>query len=581
MKEKGYSIYTLFLVLALLTPCFVVFAYFGTRDSTPIDAIEIDTKGAQRDKVPFTIHNLTVGEAEWEWQILDAETGHSVASSSDAQPEFSLNQGCYDLVVTARGTNELTRHFRRYITVLPRVFSARKADEVIDLSEIKTATFVKDYGNKKRPGYKILIRGKYNGRVKITGLRGTKKQPVHIINEGLVQINASNENSPYAMQWSENNQYVLFDGLADPAIPYGFVIRGHHSKSGQIFFIGGKFNRGFEMCGVKLIGNQGVTYGAAAIQLQTAYAEDCNATNWNFEYFKVHHCKIEKASSEGMYIGYFTDGERDNGFIPFRCGQVLVYRDTIVNSGWDAIQIASADEFEVHDNYIDGAALSGKRSHSSFLSWNSGNRTGWCYRNTFRNAAHAASIFFGETGKDAYLYSNLFIEGTFPSNIHSPAFIFSKLYNASEDVGLYIFHNTIVTSRIGAKVDYRNTRPDKSMKLVFASNAILQNVINKKRFPEIALGSNLTDSANWTINNFWRMQESESDMNWSPDYVPQTGSPLYENEFDITEYVRELKGGFYDRSGYPLKHREKGYTFGCYSAYQQPKEPKSEASGFH
>src|SRR5690606_6971669 len=136
--------------------------------------------------------------------------------------------------------------------------------------------------------------------------------------------------------------------------------------------------------------------------------------------------------------------------------------------------------------------LSGKRSHSSFLSWNNGNKEGYCYRNTFRNCAHAASIFFGETGEKAYLYSNLFIEGTYPPEINTPGFFFSKVYNEHNEVGLYIFHNTIVTSRISAKVDYRNTK-GAAMPVIYAANAILQNRVNKKRYPEIAMGKNLQD----------------------------------------------------------------------------------------
>jgi hypothetical protein len=569
-------------LLVLLQICFAAFVFsIERKQGIEIDSIIIQADNIQRDKIPFTIVNSTIGEATWEWKIVDSEDGEVIATSQEAQPTFSLPRGCYDVLVTAHGSNQLTRHFRRYFSVLPKVFPSRKADEVIDLSTYTGPTIIKNYGNKKRPGYRIIIKGKFDGRIKITGLRGTKKNPVHIINEGLVEITAANDNAPYAIQWSDDNQYILFDGKADPQVEYGFVIRGHAKKSGQIFFIGGKFNKGFEMCGVNLIGNQGVTYGAAAIQLQTAYSEECNADNWNFEYMRVHNCKIEKSSSEGMYIGYFTDEERDTGYKPFRCGQVLVYRDSIINSGWDAVQIASADEFEMHDNYIDGASLSGKRSHSSFLSWNSGNAKGWCYRNTMKNSAHAASIFFGKSGKEAYIYSNLLIEGTYPSTINSPAFFFSKLYNANEDVGLFIFHNTIITSRIGVKVDYKNTRPDKSIKLLYASNAIIQNKINLKTYPDIALGRNLADSANWTINNIWKLKDNENEMLWSEDYHPQTGSPLLDNKFEIHDYIENLKGGFYDHDGYPLKHSEKGYTFGCFSAYKQSKEHKSEARGIH
>jgi hypothetical protein len=458
--------------------------------------------------------------------------------------------------------------------VLPQVFSEREADEVIDLTRIREEVVARDYGKEERPGYKILIKGKFDGKVRITGLRGTKKNPAHIINKGQVEINASNDNSPYAWQFSDDNQYVLLDGKADPAIPYGFIIRAHASKSGQILFIAGQFTKGFEVCGVNLVGQQGHTYGAAAIQLQTSFTKECNADNWNFEYFRFHHNKVEQASSEGVYVGYFTDEKRETGYTPYRVGNVLIYRDTIVDSGWDAIQIASADEFEVHDNYINGASLSGKRSHSSFLSWNSGNKTGWCYRNTFVNSAHGASVMFGDSGKEAYIYSNLFIEGNFPSNITSSAFFFSKMYNETHDVGLYIFNNSIITSRISAKVDYRNDKPDQGLPVVFAGNAILQNRLNLKRYPEIAMGSNLRDSASWTIDNIWRMKDEEAELLWDSTYHPKGNSPLLNHSFDIKKHIPKLKGGYYDRDGYPLSHPTYGYTAGCFSAWQLSDDPK-------
>ncbi len=550
----------------------------GSHPNSVLKSIELSVETIQREKQVFHIRNLTVGDADWEWSFIDSETGRRVHRSHEREPRIRLARGTYDVLVTARGQNEITRHFRRYLSVLPQVFTEKTADEVIDLSAISGNSFVKDFGNLRRPGYKILIKGKFSGRIKFTGLRGTKKNPVHIINKGQVEIAASSQNYPFAWLWGDDNHYVLIDGKADPGIPYGFKLTGHQEKSGQILFISGKFNKGFELCGLHITGNQGVTHGAAAIQIQTSYTKDCNAANWTFEYLKVHNNKIERASSEGMYIGYFTDEARDTGFVPYRVGQVLVYRDTIVNSGWDAIQIASADVFEVHDNYVDGASLSGKRSHSSFLSWNNGNKEGYCYRNTFRNCAHAASIFFGETGEKAYLYSNLFIEGTYPQEINTPGFFFSKVYNEHNRVGLYIFHNTIVTSRISAKIDYRNTT-GVAMPVIYAGNAILQNRINNKRYAEIAMGKDLQDSSHWVIRNVWRMVDRESEMGWTEAYKPTRNSLLTKTDFHISEHIHKLKGGFYDRDGYPLKHEELGYTAGCFSAYQINDAEKSTANG--
>jgi hypothetical protein len=549
-------------------------AHSSTRDSlTRIERIEIDVDGIQRDRIPFTISNRSEGKADFIWEIIDAESGKVIQQSSLKNPTISLQPGAYDIRCVARGTNTLERHFRRRITVLPRIFSEQDADEVIDLNSVSNGVLMRDFEGRKRPGYKILIKGNMDGRVRITGLRGTKKNPVHIINKGQVEVNGGNDNSPYPWQFSDDNQYILLDGKADPAIRYGFIVRGHSTKSGQVFFIAGQFNKGFEICGLNLIGAQGSTYGAAAIQVQTSFTEECNASNWDFEYFRFHHNLIENASSEGIYVGYFTDEIRDTGHTPYRLASVQIYRDTIVRSGWDAIQIASADEFEVHDNYVDGASLSGKRSHSSFLSWNTGNKTGWCYRNTFKNGAHAASVFFGESGKDAYIYSNLFLEGNFPETITSPAFIFSKVYNSAQDVGLYIFHNTIVTSRISAKIDYKNEKKQ-GIPVIYAANAIVQNRLNMKRYPEIAMGSDLRDSLAWTIKNIWTMKDGQVQMKWDDDFRPGLNSPLLNYDFDITQHIPKLKGGFYDRDGYPLKHEHNGYTAGCFAAWQLSNDPK-------
>src|SRR5690606_31070081 len=182
-------------------------------------------------------------------------------------------------------------------------------------------------------------------------------------------------------------------------------------------------------------------------------------------------------------------------------------------------------------------------------------------------------IIYGKTGKEAYLYSNLFIEGTFPSTINTPSFFFSKLNNEFQSSLLYIFNNTIITSKIPAKVDYKNYRENVAIPVVFAGNAILMNRLNLKRYPDIAMGSNLTDSLSWAIDNVWRMQEKEAELKWNNDFYPYSDSPLINADFTIQKYITDLKGGFFDKDGYPLHHDTFGYSYGCYSAHQRLREP--------
>lgn len=566
------------LLLLLLLPA--ISAYSQDAFFTEIN-IEVGT--VQRENKPFTIKNLNKEKGRWEWRVFDSENDSvPLFTSQEKEPTFSLPKGHYDILVTANGANTLSRHFRRIITVLPPVFTEQEADEVIDLSAADTSNLVKDYKNVVRPGYKILMKGTFNGRIKITGLRGTREKPVHIINGGQVVINSTNDAAPYALQWNGHNQYILIDGKATPGIPYGFKITGHPSKPGQVFFIGGEFNKGFDLCGVRIVGRQGITEGASCIQVQPTYSPACNASNWNFEYFTVNNSRLEEASNEGFYIGYFTDKIQQNGNAPYRLGKVLIYRDTVVNSGWDAIQVGSADMFEVHNNYVESAGLAASPNHSSFFSWNDGNAKGYCYRNTFRNAVIAFSIGYGRTGGEAYIYNNLLIEGKHPDSVRGQAFIFSKLDNQYRNISVHIFNNTIVTGKKALKLLYRKTVKDTPIPITFAGNAILMGKKNERKFPDLDIDYGMPDSAAWTVKNVWRLVPQKSELQWTADYRPASlTSPLTAYSFNVAKEFPSLPGGFYDHDGYPMYIENKGYTYGSFSALKLFSESNRKKNGVH
>ncbi len=546
---------------------------------TIIAAIEIQLGEIQREQKPFTIQNKSNGIATWQWEIIESEKDSVVFRSSDTNPTLTLSRGHYDILITANGIQSLTRHYRRMITVLPDLFTAEEADEIIDFNSMDSSNLIKDYQGITRPGYKILVKGTLNGRLKIMGLRGTRENPVHIINQGQVIINATLDRIPYPVQWSGGNQYILFDGKGDSTIEYGFKITGHPTKPGQCFFIAGPFNKGFEMCGVNIVGRQGLTKGASAIQLQPTYSAECNATNWNFEYFFGHHLKIEEATNEGFYIGYFTDNLQKTGFAAYRLGQVLLYRNSIVNSGWDAIQIASADEFEVHDNAVHFAGLAGNLNHSAFFSWNDGNLKGWCYRNTFKSSAHAVSVWYGRTGREAYIFENLFVEGKYSKAIKTPALFFSKLDAEHMPIALHIFNNTIITKRKPLKVLYRNQTDSTGISITFAGNAIVMGKINERKFPDFDIDYGMRDSANWIIKNNWRLTDKENELQWNSEFHPaQPESPLLLFSFDVRKRFANLKGGFYDHDGYPIPTQN---NFGCFSGYEIILNAKQKDNGIH
>jgi hypothetical protein len=532
-----------------------------------IKSIEISLNEIQRENKSFKIENLTKGSADWQWQILNAHNDSLITTSIEKNPTFKLPCGSYDVLLTAKGLNTLKRHFRRIITVLPPIFTEAQANEVIDFSKVTEKDFTKDYSGDTRPGYKILMKGTFSGKVKITGLRGTAENPVHIINSGQVVITAGMESSPYPFLWSTGNQYIIMDGKADPKIPYGFVIKNHPSKSGQAFFIGGEFNRAFEVCGLNIIGRQGHAHGASAIQLQATYSERCNASNWSFEYFHAHHNKIEEATNEGFYIGYFTD-HKDSVLRPYRLGEVLIYRNNITNSGRDGLQIASADIFEVHDNYIDFSGKDGARNHNAAFSWNDGNIKGYCYRNTFKNASQAFAIFFGHTGKEAYVYSNLLIQGEFPKTARTDCYNYAVADNTTQPVGLYFFNNTMKSNNLAMRIKYKNVTGEK-IPIVFAANVLTIGKTIPKFYPDLDIGKNHTDSTSWKVNNIWHLDSLNDKTLINEQFKPvNKNSAIFKKDFDVLKLVPSIKGGYYDHDGYPYDTQPNIHPFGCYSGYE-------------
>jgi len=297
------------------------------------------------------------------------------------------------------------------------------------------------------------------------------------------------------------------------------------------------------------------------------YSVACNASNWSFEYFHAHHNKIEEATNEGFYIGYFTD-HKDSVLRPYRLGEVLIYRNNITNSGRDGIQIASADIFEVHDNYIDFSGKDGARNHNSAFSWNDGNIKGYCYRNTFKNASQAFAIFFGHTGKEAYVYSNLLIQGSFPKTARTDAFNYAVADNTTQPVGIYIFNNTMKSNNLALRVKYKNVSGE-SIPILFAANALTIGKTIPKYYPDLDIGKNHADSTSWTVNNVWQLDSLDNKKIMLENFKPASkNSELFKKDFDVLKLVPSLKGGYYDHDGYPYETGSDVHAFGCYSGYE-------------
>lgn len=544
----------------------------GADTPTVVASVSCEVNEVQREGIPFTIVNTSDGAGAYEWTITASDTEKKVLTSDDRDLQLRLPRGAYDVLLRVKGINTLERHFRRKITVLPAVFNERSADTVILLSTLTDRLTRLNFSKSSKPGYKILLKGHYRGKLVVTGLRGSKADPVHILNSGKVVIEADEPSQPYPLIFADDCTYVLLDGLGEPALSHGITVIGHPRRAGQCVFVAGDFNRGFEICGLHVIGQQGKTSGAAAIQVQPSSSMECNATNWSFDYFYSHHNKIEQATTEGYYIGYFTDAIQESGFRPYRMGRVLIYRNTIEHSGWDGIQVGGADELEIHDNYINYFSLGKKAWQNSSISWNNGNKRGWIYRNKIMNGAQGFSGGTGDTDSRFYIYSNLMVQGSYPKESGSSTFMFIKIDSTAGSPAIHFFHNTIHAQNVILAINHVRPQQSACDSLTFAGNLIVSDSIFDKPADGLRLSKAPKVQEHWLIHNL-RMLPQQLNAAGINDKVlmpSASGAEIFTLPASVQKQLPDVRGGHFDVDGYPLRRQAADSVatpYGCYSGY--------------
>jgi len=372
----------------------------------------------------------------------------------------------------------------------PGLTQVRKCKLSIDAS----VTMITGHGNAAGilPGDTICLQPGQKSFLLISYLHGSKNNPIVIQNtNGLVFINNA---SNYGVKF-DSCSYLKFSGAGFSPLKYGIKV---DRTVGAGLSVDG-LSTDVEIENVEIINT-----GLAGIFAKTDPNCQFNSTREKFTLRNliIHDNYIRITGMEGMYLGsskYMGQsipcGGKDTTVLPHLLKGVKVYRNIVEESGWDAIQVSSADSgCTIYDNVIiRDSKLAVSFQMSGILI--GGGTNAKVFNNQIKDG-------FGD-GIDVismgsqYIYNNLILN---PGSAYKPDSNFSpwlkhgiyvgKDYSAQSNSYLIIF-NTIISP----KSDGVKFTDNKSTKNFVADNII----VDPGSFPVegenayINLGSSSTD----------------------------------------------------------------------------------------
>jgi len=230
-------------------------------------------------------------------------------------------------------------------------YQAKAQQRVCDL-EIPASTFVIDGSHGDiHPGNVVCIKGSAKDFLLIRNVNGTAQLPIQFINsEGAVIINTDNY---YGIKISHSS-YIKVSGTGTDSIQYGF----------QVQRVGGGTGLAVDdlSTDVEIENMEIANTPIAGVYAKTdPTCSDFSSTRDKFTMynFKFHDCYVHDVADEGLYIGsskysgQHLTGDCDTLVYPHVLIGTRIYNNIIENTGWDGIQVSSAEQdCKVYNNVI-------------------------------------------------------------------------------------------------------------------------------------------------------------------------------------------------------------------------------------
>jgi MYXO-CTERM domain-containing protein len=207
---------------------------------------------------------------------------------------------------------------------------AGDCDCTITMASSDTHLLAADVG----PGDVVCLEPGTRGELWVDGVEGDENDPVIIRNCGGATTFTKRINLV-------GSRYIRLSGAGDPATYYGIVIGTDQAQAVSIY----GFSSDIEVEFVEITAS-----GFAGVMGKTDNA-DLSFVQYNT---LIHDNYIHDVDGEGIYLGNsFYDEDTSHSLVGTR-----VYRNVIVDTGWDGLQVGAADEdTEIFDNYVQNTGI--------------------------------------------------------------------------------------------------------------------------------------------------------------------------------------------------------------------------------
>lgn len=297
------------------------------------------------------------------------------------------------------------------------------------------------------PGDTLFLEAGQREYLRLTNFHGFPDAPIVITNhEGVVRLLTDHY---YGLSFHDCS-YIKLTGKGYAAEPLGIQIL--HVAQGSGIGVSDESTE-FEIEAVEIAN----TYSSGILAKSDPQCDRLTTRdNFVMTGLNIHDCYLHDIGEEGMYIGSsFWSGYElicDNKELlvyPHELENVVICRNRIENTGWDAIQVSSARRHcRVYDNYIYHDSYKGVPGQMGGILIGTGTDAD-CYNNIIINGLGSGIEFFGTGGQK--IYNNLIVNAGRDFFPQIASYRKYGIYLADRftcpDSAFYLYHNTIINPK--------------------------------------------------------------------------------------------------------------------------------------
>ncbi len=357
-----------------------------------------------------------------------------------------------------------------YFSIFWNVFSAYAGTVTVSLQTTLIDGNIEPW-NSLVPGDTVLLMPGEREQLLIRNFRGTADKPFIFINtEGIVSITTDHH---YGIS-IQNCQYFRLSGSGYPSTFYGIQIDQVENGAG----IGvGDLSSDFELDHISV---KNVLTAGIYAKTNPSCSSPSTREKFTQKNTVIHDVLVENAGNEGIYAGNTAwfgqivncDG-KDTLLLPSVLDGVRIYKNIIINSGWDGIQLSSAShDCQVYENQIYYDSQDGYLNQMSGILLGGGSKCD-CYNNLIADGKGDGIENHGLGGN--MIFNNIIVNAGitfYPGDYEASKMkyaIFISDISTLFDSAFFILNNTI----INPKSDGIRFSSSKSKGNLIASNAII------------------------------------------------------------------------------------------------------------